>query len=171
MENILNYNIQELEEYMTSIGEKKFRASQVFKWISNGIDSWDKMTNISKELSKKLESDFYIGLPAPILVQKSAIDGTIKVLFQLLNNENRLSEENIESVYMKYSYGNTICISSELGCKMGCKFCASTKNGLIRGLSSGEMYGQVLSINNLTGEKINHIVVMGILTVRIRNIG
>lgn len=162
MENILNYNIQELEEYMTSIGEKKFRASQVFKWISNGIDSWDKMTNISKELSKKLESDFYIGLPAPIIVQKSAIDGTIKVLFQLLNNENRLSEENIESVYMKYSYGNTICISSELGCKMGCKFCASTKNGLIRGLSSGEMYGQVLSINNLTGEKINHIVVMGI---------
>ena len=162
MENILNYNIQELEEYMTSIGEKKFRASQVFKWISNGIDSWDKMTNISKELSKKLESDFYIGLPAPILVQKSAIDGTIKVLFQLLNNENRLNEENIESVYMKYSYGNTICISSELGCKMGCKFCASTKNGLIRGLSSGEMYGQVLSINNLTGEKINHIVVMGI---------
>lgn len=162
MENILNYNIQELEEYMNSIGEKKFRASQVFKWISNGIDYWDKMTNISKELSKKLESDFYIGLPAPILVQKSAIDGTIKVLFQLLNNENRLSEENIESVYMKYSYGNTICISSELGCKMGCKFCASTKNGLIRGLSSGEMYGQVLSINNLTGEKINHIVVMGI---------
>lgn len=162
MENILNYNIQELEEYMTSIGEKKFRASQVFKWISSGIDSWDKMTNISKELSKKLESDFYIGLPAPILVQKSRVDGTIKVLFQLLNNENRLSEENIESVYMKYSYGNTICISSELGCKMGCKFCASTKNGLIRGLSSGEMYGQVLSINNLTGEKINHIVVMGI---------
>lgn len=162
MENILNYNIQDLEEYMTSIGEKKFRASQVFKWISNGIDSWDKMTNISKELSKKLESDFYIGLPAPILVQKSAIDGTIKVLFQLVNNENRLNKENIESVFMKYSYGNTICISSELGCKMGCKFCASTKNGLIRGLSSGEMYGQVLSINNLTGEKINHIVVMGI---------
>ena len=86
MENILNYNIQELEEYMTSIGEKKFRASQVFKWISSGIDSWDKMTNISKELLKKLESDFYIGLPAPILVQKSAIDGTIKVLFQLLKS-------------------------------------------------------------------------------------
>ena len=162
MENILNYNIQDLEKYMTKVGEKKFRASQVFKWISNGIDSWDKMTNISKELSKKLESDFYIGLPAPILVQKSAIDGTIKVLFQLSNNENRLNEENIESVFMKYSYGNTICISSELGCKMGCKFCASTKNGLIRGLSSGEMYGQVLSMNNLTGEKINHIVVMGI---------
>lgn len=162
MENILNYNIQDLEKYMTKVGEKKFRASQVFKWISSGIDSWDKMTNISKELSKKLESDFYIGLPAPILVQKSAIDGTIKVLFQLSNNENRLNEENIESVFMKYSYGNTICISSELGCKMGCKFCASTKNGLIRGLSSGEMYGQVLSMNNLTGEKINHIVVMGI---------
>lgn len=162
MENILNYNIQDLEKYMTKVREKKFRASQVFKWISSGIDSWDKMTNISKELSKKLESDFYIGLPAPILVQKSRVDGTIKVLFQLVNNENKSNEENIESVFMKYSYGNTICISSELGCKMGCKFCASTKNGLIRGLSSGEMYGQVLSINNLTGEKINHIVVMGI---------
>lgn len=161
MNNILDYDISDLSEYMQSIGEKKFRAEQVFTWISKGIYSFDQMSNIGKKLREKLESDFCVGLPASVLFQESKSDGTRKVLFELYGIDGD-EGELIESVFMKYSYGNTICISSQVGCRMGCKFCASTQNGLVRGLTAGEMYGQVLSMCNLTGERIDHIVVMGI---------
>lgn len=162
MNNILNYDIPALEEYMISIGEKKFRAVQVFSWISKGVYSFSEMTNIGSDLIKKLESDFYIGLPASIVFQKSKIDETVKVLFELCSVDGKSDREMVESVFMKYKYGNTICISSQLGCRMGCRFCASTQKGLLRNLKAAEMYGQLLAMNHLTGKRINHIVIMGI---------
>ena len=162
MENILNYDVIDLEEYMHSNGEKRFRAKQVFRWISKGIDAFEEMSDISKELVSKLESDFFIGFPASIICQKSKFDGTVKVLFELAEADSSLKAGRVESVFMKYKYGNTICISSQLGCRMGCKFCASTKKGLIRNLEAGDMYGQVLKMNEITKERINHIVIMGI---------
>lgn len=161
MNNILDYSISDLIEYMLSAGEKRFRAEQVFKWLSKGISSFEQMSDISNKLREKLESDFYIGLPASVIYQESKKDATRKVLFKLNEREEGTSEL-IESVFMKYNYGNTICISSQLGCRMGCKFCASTQNGLARGLTAGEMYGQVLSMCNVTGERMDHVVVMGI---------
>lgn len=162
MENILNYDVIDLEKYMQSKGEKKFRANQVFRWISKGINTFEEMSDVSKELVFKLESDFFIGLPASIICQKSKIDETVKVLFELPEPDLRLQPGRVESVFMKYKYGNTICISSQLGCRMGCKFCASTKKGLIKNLEAGDMYGQVLKMNEITKERINHIVIMGI---------
>lgn len=153
--NILNYDIDELNEIVTSFGEKGFRAKQVFSWLSKGVESFDEMGNVPKALRDALDLDFYIGQPNVVIEQKSSQDGTRKCLYEFVDGAR------VESVFMKYNYGNSICISSQVGCRMGCKFCASTMNGLERNLTAGEMLGEVLKMRNITGENISHVVIMG----------
>lgn len=152
--NILNYFPDELEQIVTGLGDKKFRAAQIFGWLSKGVSSFDEMTNVPAPLRQKLAGEYYIGLPEAVRKQESK-DGTVKCLFEFSDGTQ------IESVFMKYEYGNSICISSQSGCRMGCSFCASTMDGLERSLTGGEMLGQVLAMRNLTGEDIGHVVVMG----------
>lgn len=154
--NILNYEQSELADIMLSLGQKKFRSGQVFRWLGKGVESFDEMNNIPAELRAGLEEIYYIGLPELVIDQQSKTDGTRKCLFEFADGSR------VESVFMKYSYGNSICISSQVGCRMGCTFCASTRKGLDRCLTAGEMLAQVLKMRNVTGEQINHIVVMGI---------
>lgn len=152
--NILDFLPDELAGIMAELGEKKFRAAQVFGWLAKGIESFGEMNNVPKSLRDKLDAAYYIGLPEAEAVQRSK-DGTVKCLFRFRDGAE------IESVFMKYSYGNSICISSQVGCRMGCSFCASTMDGLERSLSGGEMLGEVLAMRKLTGEDIGHVVVMG----------
>ncbi|QZY53757.1 23S rRNA (adenine(2503)-C(2))-methyltransferase RlmN [Crassaminicella profunda] len=147
--------IEELEKFMISIGEKKFRAKQIFGWIHKGINDIDGMSNISKNLREKLKEKSTIGTIQIEDVLISKIDGTRKYLF-LLEDENI-----IESVLMKYKHGNSVCVSSQVGCRMGCKFCASTIDGVIRNLSAGEILDQVLAIQKDIGERVSNVVIMG----------
>ena len=140
---------EEMREYITSLGEPAYRADQIFKWIYKGADV-DDMRNVPKSLREKLHFDKIC-----IVDKQVSKDGTRKYLFEL-DDGNR-----IESVFMKYSYGNSVCISSQAGCAMGCSFCASGIGGLKRNLEAWEMAAQVLEIEKETGEKVNHIVVMG----------
>lgn len=164
--NILNCSLEELEKIITELGEKKYRAGQIFGWLAKGVTSFDEMKNIPKGLRDSLiENGWYIGLPEVVRKQESK-DGTVKCLFRFSNSDTANadtadSSTEVESVFMKYSYGNSICISSQAGCRMGCSFCASTMDGLDRNLSGGEMLGEVLAMRNLTGEDIGHVVVMG----------
>lgn len=153
-ENILNYLPEELETVITELGEKKFRATQLFGWLAKGVSSFDDMKNVPAALRTRLAESHYIGLPEVVRKQQSK-DGTVKSLFRFHDGAE------VESVFMKYEYGNSICISSQVGCRMGCTFCASTMDGLERSLTGGEMLGQVLAMRNLTGEDIGHVVVMG----------
>lgn len=153
--NILDCNLGEISEIVSSYGFKSFRGKQIFKWLSKGVTSFQKMKNIPGELIKELSKGYYISIPTIEKESVSKVDGTTKCLFSF-NDKSK-----VESVFMKYDYGNSICISSQVGCKMGCKFCASTKNGLFRNLSPGEMLGQVLMMKNLKNEDIRHVVIMG----------
>lgn len=153
-ENILDYLPEELEAAVAELGEKKFRAAQIFGWLAKGIADFDDMKNVPAALRASLAERYYIGLPDAVRRQVSK-DGTVKCLFEFSDGTQ------IESVFMKYEYGNSICISSQSGCRMGCSFCASTMDGLDRSLTRGEMLGQVLAMRNLTGEDIGHVVVMG----------
>lgn len=153
-ENILDHLPDELETAVAELGEKKFRAAQVFGWLAKGAASFDDMKNVPAALRAGLAERFYIGLPEAVRRQESK-DGTVKCLFEFSDGTQ------VESVFMKYEYGNSICISSQSGCRMGCTFCASTMDGLERSLSGGEMLGQVLAMRKLTGEDIGHVVVMG----------
>ncbi|MBS5335854.1 MAG: 23S rRNA (adenine(2503)-C(2))-methyltransferase RlmN [Clostridiales bacterium] len=153
--NIRDLQLNEIEEVMSLMGEPKFRAMQIFAWLCKGIEDFDEMQNVPLNLRKKLDEEFFIGFFRPAEVQISALDGTRKYLFVLKDGNA------VESVFMKYKYGNTICVSSQVGCRMGCRFCASTLAGLVRNLSPGEMVQQLLAAEKDTGEKINHIVVMG----------
>lgn len=160
MLNLRDLTVKELEEYFVSIGEKPFRAKQVFEWLNRGVDSFDEMSNIPKELRERLSdaeaSDYItIGRINILRKQESRTDGTIKYLFQLRESIA------VESVFMKYKYGNSICVSSQAGCRMGCAFCASTIGGLTRNLSAGEILMQVIGAERDTGEKISHVVIMG----------
>lgn len=152
--NILNYSLKELEAVVAELGDKKFRAAQIFGWLAKGVNSFDDMKNVPASLRAALDERFCIGLPEAVRRQESK-DGTVKCLFEFNDGTQ------IESVFMKYEYGNSICISSQSGCRMGCTFCASTMDGLERSLTGGEMLAQVLAMRNLTGEDIGHIVVMG----------
>ena len=154
MNNILDLSKKELAEAVISLGEKSFRGTQIFEWLSKGVSSFEDMSNISAPLIAKLKEDYYIGIPEIIRSQESK-DGTVKCLFRFADGAE------VESVFMKYSYGNSICISSQVGCRMGCTFCASTMDGLERNLTGGEMLGEVLAMRNHTGEDIGHVVVMG----------
>ena len=153
--NLKNMQSSDLESYMVSIGEKKFRAKQIFKWIYSGAESFDDMTNIAHEFKIRLKAGSYIENIEPVEILKSKKDKTRKYLFKLDDGNV------IESVFMKYKHGNSVCISSQVGCKMGCAFCASTIGGIKRNLTASEMIDQILKIQKDTGEKIGNIVVMG----------
>lgn len=155
--NINEFTLEELGEYIDSLGEKKFHAKQIFKWLHRmHVVSFDEMTDISKSLREKLKENTYILSLEILQVQKSAKDGTHKFLIRLPDNNA------IESVFMVYNYGNTLCVSTQVGCKMGCKFCASTKNGWTRNLHSSEIEGQIIAVEKYMGEKISNVVYMGI---------
>jgi 23S rRNA (adenine2503-C2)-methyltransferase len=148
--------LPEIQQMLEGIGQQKFRAKQIFQWLGRGITDIDEMTDLSKQLRDQLKQISFIDSPRCIRKLVSKIDGTTKYLFEL-------SDGNIiESVLMKYKYGLSVCISSQVGCKMGCKFCASTQAGFIRSLSAGEMLGQILYIGRDCGERIGNIVIMGI---------
>ena len=154
--DLLSMYPAELEAFLTEISEKKFRARQIYDWLHvQHATSISQMTNLSKLLREKLESLACIDEPEPVEVLTSRLDGTKKYLF-------RMKDGNvIESVLMRYSYGLSVCISSQVGCSMGCRFCASTIGGRIRNLTASEMLGQVLQISRLEGERISHVVIMG----------
>lgn len=156
MKNIKEYNLDELQEEMLAIGEKKYRAEQIFKWLYvEKVKEFDEMTNISIELREKLKQE-YTMCNFKILKKQEASDGTKKYLFDVLDGNA------IESVLMEYHHGKTICVSSQIGCKMGCKFCASTGIKFIRSLTCGEIVEQVLAVEQDIGDKISNIVFMGI---------
>ncbi|MDO4382993.1 MAG: 23S rRNA (adenine(2503)-C(2))-methyltransferase RlmN [Eubacteriales bacterium] len=156
LKNILGSDPDELVGVVSELGEKNFRAKQLFGWLSKGVTDFDQMNNIPKSFREKLKERYCIDIPSVIYDQQSRTDGTRKCLFEFRDGSR------VESVFMKYSYGNSICISSQVGCRMGCSFCASTRKGLDRSLTAGEIFAQVLAMRNLTGEDINHIVIMGI---------
>ena len=152
---LLAQSIVELENWMMENGEAKYRAKQIFEQLHRGV-SPDDMSNIGKKLQEKLRASFHYHLPEVELKLVSAIDGTVKFLFALADGNC------VESVVMKYEHGNTICISSQVGCRMGCKFCASTIGGRVRDLGPDELLGQVIAAQKEIGERISNIVMMGI---------
>ena len=154
--DIKSMNLEELTSYIESIGEKKFRAKQIYQWIHiKQVDSFEEMTNLSQNLRKTLEEKAVLTSLRKVEVQISKEDGTRKYLFALADGNV------IESVLMKYKHGNSVCISSQVGCRMGCRFCASTLDGLLRGLTPGEMLDQIYQIGKDIGERISNVVVMG----------
>ena len=155
-QDIKSMDLVEIAQMLKEMGEPSYRAKQVFVWLHKGVRSFDEMTNLSKALREKLDAAFYITVPTIVRKQESAKDGTIKYLWQLRDGNC------VESVLMRYHHGNSICISSEVGCAMGCAFCASTKGGLVRRLSASEMVDQVLFASIDSGLEISNIVLMGI---------
>ena len=137
MENILDYSLEELQSWMKNNNESAFRAKQVFSWIYKDIWNFQGMRNIPASLKEKLSNNFYIGIPEIETEYKSDIDGTRKLLLALKDGNL------IECVIMKYKYGNSICISTQVGCRMGCKFCASTIEGRVRNLTAGEILSEI----------------------------
>lgn len=154
--DIRAYTYEQLQAEMAAIGEKKFRAKQLYEWLHVKLaGSFDEMTNLSRELREKLDREYEI-LPVRMLErQESQMDGTNKFLF-MLHDQNV-----VESVLMRYKHGNSVCISSQVGCRMGCRFCASTIGGLVRNLSPSEMLGQIYEIQKVTGERVSNVVIMG----------
>lgn len=156
MKNIKDYNLDELKEELKKIGEKTFRAEQIFKWIyESRVSSFDEMTNLSLELREKLKENYTIK-QFNILKKQVASDGTKKYLFDVLDGNA------IETVLMEYHHGYSICVSSQIGCKMGCKFCASTGIPFIRNLSTGEIVEQIMAVERDENIRISNIVFMGI---------
>ena len=154
--DILSMDMEELNNYILSIGEKKFRAAQIYEWLHVKLaSSFSDMSNLSKNLREVLERDCIIRMPRILEMYESKIDGTRKYLFGLYDGCV------IESVLMKYKHGNSVCISSQVGCRMGCRFCASTIDGLERNLTPSEMIGQIYMIQKDIGERVSNIVVMG----------
>ena len=156
MKNIKDYTLEELQEELINLGEKKFRAEQIFKWLYvEKVKSFEEMTNLSKELREKLNKEYTI-CNFNILKKQESKYGTIKYLFDVLDGNA------IETVLMKYHYGYSICVSSQIGCKMGCKFCASTGINFVRSLSSGEIVEQILAVEQDQNIRISNVVFMGI---------
>ncbi len=156
MINIYDYTHQMLTEYLLSIGEKKYRANQIFEWLyKKRVKSFEEMTNLSDNFINRLKKDFYFSKLELVLKQKS-VDKTVKYLYKL--EDGNL----IEAVVMSHNYGYSICITSQVGCNMGCKFCASGLLKKQRNLTAGEMLNQVITTEENFGERISHIVVMGI---------
>jgi len=154
--NIKSMTQKELGELLKTLGQPAFRAKQIYTWLHKGVRSYDEMTNISKDLRQLLEKEYPFYTPEVVRKQESQKDGTIKYLW-------KLSDGNcVETVLMRYHYGNTVCISTEVGCRMGCAFCASTLGGLVRRLEPFEMLDQVLFTQVDSGLPISHIVLMGI---------
>lgn len=156
MKNIKEYNLEELKEELISLGEKSYRAEQIFKWIyKDRVKDFEEMTNLSIELREKLKQNYTI-CNFKILKKQESSDGTKKYLFDVLDGNA------IETVLMQYHHGKTICVSSQIGCKMGCKFCASTGINFIRNLTAGEIVEQIVAVEQDIGEEISNIVFMGI---------
>jgi len=153
--NLLGMTTEELKDFVQELGEKPFRGKQLFKWVNRGITDFEEMTDFSKALRAKLSSAAYVGSLETLNVQKDTKDGTRKFLFGLEDGNA------IESVFMQYKYGNSLCVSSQVGCKMGCRFCATALDGFTRDLTAGEMLEQIYAAERETGKEINHIVVMG----------
>lgn len=154
--DIRAYTYEQLQNEMAELGEKRFRAKQIYEWLHVKLaDHFEEMTNLSKSLRVRLEEEYEI-LPVDLLErQESKLDGTNKFLF-------RMHDGNVvESVLMRYKHGNSVCISSQVGCRMGCRFCASTIGGLERNLSASEMLGQIYQIQKMIGERVSNVVVMG----------
>ena len=156
MKNIKDYNLEELKEELTKLEEKPFRAEQIFKWLFvDKLKSFDEMTNLSLNLREKLKQNYDI-CNFEIVRKLESKDGTKKYLFGLSDGNA------IESVLMEYHFGKTVCVSSQIGCKMGCKFCASTGIPFVRNLTSGEIVEQILAIEQDIEDKISNVVFMGI---------
>ena len=156
MKYLYDASIAEIEDWVKAKEYPRFRVGQIFKWIARGIHSFDQMTDLSKEIRSSLSADYYVDGVAIEHKLVSQIDETIKYILRLKDNNV------IECVLMRYHHGNSICISSQAGCRMGCRFCASTGAGFGRGLSSGEMLAQVAMVASDIGERISNIVIMGI---------
>ncbi len=156
MTDIKSMTQQEITDALKAMGESAFRGKQIFSWLHKGARSFDEMSNLPKNLREKLSSEFFITVPTVARKQVSRLDGTTKYLWEL-------SDGNcIETVLMSYHHGNTVCISSQVGCRMGCKFCASTVAGKVRDLRPSEMIDQVLFTQLDSGKEISNIVLMGI---------
>jgi len=156
MVDIKSYNLQEMTEFVVGLGDKKFRAKQIYEWLHQKlVVSFDEMSNLPVNFREKLKETCRITALVPVSVQVSELDGTAKYLFELYDGNV------IESVLMKYKHGNSVCISSQVGCRMGCRFCASTLDGLERNLTPSEMLDQIYRIQALTGERVDNVVVMG----------
>ncbi len=156
MSHLKSMTLTEIGQVMKDLGQPAFRGKQVYSWLHSGVRSYDQMTNIPKNLRDLLEEKYPLHIPKVIRRQESQKDGTIKFLWEL-------SDGNcVETVLMRYNYGNTVCISTEVGCRMGCAFCASTLGGLVRKLEAFEMLDQVLFTQVESGLPISHIVLMGI---------
>lgn len=154
--DIKSLSLEELKEELEARGEKAFRASQMYEWMHVRLaESFDEMTNLSRKLREECSLAYSYTTLKAVSVQESAQDGTKKFLFRLWDGNV------VESVWMKYRHGNSVCISSQVGCRMGCSFCASTLDGLERNLLPSEMLEQVYAITRLTGERVSNVVVMG----------
>ncbi|MBS5143969.1 MAG: 23S rRNA (adenine(2503)-C(2))-methyltransferase RlmN [Butyricicoccus pullicaecorum] len=152
---IKDLTIEELKEELRTMGEKPFRAGQIFHWLHEPVTSFDEMTNLSKDLRARLAERFILTVPVCVRKQVSQVDGTRKYLWQMQDGDC------VESVLMKYEHGNTVCVSTQVGCRMGCKFCASGLCGLKRHLHAGEILDEVLFIQKESGEPVSNIVLMG----------
>ena len=155
-QDILKLSEKDLKDYFVLKKQPGFRAKQVYSWLHEKlVDSFDDMTNISKDMREMLKEDFYIEHLELVQRLVSNIDGTEKYLFKLWDGNV------IESVLMRYKHGNSVCISTQVGCRMGCRFCASTIDGRARDLTSSEMLKEVYTIQNISGERVSNIVLMG----------
>ena len=152
--DLLGMTMEECKAFATEMGEKPFRGKQLFVWVNRGVRSFDEMTDLPKGFRQKLTESAVISRTEILDQQIDKQDGTRKFLFDF-------GGDAAEGVFMKYKYGNTLCVSSQIGCRMGCKFCASALGGFVRDLTAGEMLSQVFAAETASGEVINHIVVMG----------
>lgn len=153
--DIKSLNLTELENLITEMGEPKFRALQIFKWLQSGVESFDEMTDISKKLRERLANECYIASLKIVRKLKSEIDGTVKYLYELLDGQT------IESVLMKYEHGYSLCVSTQVGCRMGCSFCATGLGGLVRNLTASEMLAQITTAQRDENIRISNVVMMG----------
>ncbi|MEA3320058.1 MAG: 23S rRNA (adenine(2503)-C(2))-methyltransferase RlmN [Bacillota bacterium] len=157
--SIYSLQLHELEEWLLSIGEKKFRTTQIFEWLyQKRVTSFEEMSNLSKSLREKLEETYAL-TTLKTIVQQTSSDGTMKFLFELHDGYS------IETVLMKHEYGNSVCVTTQVGCRIGCTFCASTLGGLKRNLEAGEIVAQVVKVQQAIDEmdeRVSHVVIMGI---------
>jgi len=154
--DIKSLSFDELGKFLEALGEKPFRTGQIFTWLHKGVRSFEEMSNLSKDLRSKLEGSAYITAPELVRRQVSKEDGTMKYLWRLADGSH------VETVFMQYAHGNSVCISSQVGCRMGCAFCASAIGGLERSLAPSEILDQVLFTELDAGKPISNIVLMGI---------
>ena len=154
--NLLSLPLDEIENQILQLDLPKYRVSQIMQWLSRGCRNFDEMTNLPQNLRKQLSEQYELFAPQLLRKQVSAEDGTMKFLWGLTDGHS------VETVLMRYHYGNSVCISSQVGCRQGCAFCASTLGGLVRSLSAFEMYDEVLFTERISGLQVSNIVLMGI---------